>query len=64
MPVAPAPVKANNIATRLEAVAYAPNDNPRGVNRLVISPPCRTLIVGLAGRPLSSRQRRCGYQTR
>jgi hypothetical protein len=50
MPVAPAPVKANDIATRIEAVAYALNDNPSGVNRLVISPLCRTLIVGMAGR--------------
>ena len=50
MPVTPAPVKANDIATRLEAVAYALNDNPRGINRLVISPLCRTLIVGMAGR--------------
>jgi hypothetical protein len=38
MPVSPAPVKANDISTRIEAVAYALNDNPRGINRLVISP--------------------------
>jgi hypothetical protein len=50
MPVTPAPVKANDISTRLEAVAYALNDNPRGINRLAISPLCRTLIVGCAGR--------------
>jgi hypothetical protein len=50
MPVTPAPVKLNNIAERTEAVAYALNDNPRGENRLVISPLCRTLIVGMAGR--------------
>jgi hypothetical protein len=50
MPVTPAPVKANDIDTRIEAVAYALNDNPSGVNRLVISPLCRTLIVGMAGR--------------
>jgi hypothetical protein len=50
MPVTPAPVKANDIATRVEAVAYALNDNPRGINRLVFSPLCRTLIVGMAGR--------------
>jgi hypothetical protein len=50
MPVAPAPVKQNDIATRTEAVAYILNDNPRGHNRLVISPLCRTLIVGMAGR--------------
>jgi hypothetical protein len=42
-------VPANDISTRVEAVAYALNDNPRGVNRLVISPLCRTLIVGMAG---------------
>jgi hypothetical protein len=50
MPVTPAPVKQNDIATRTEAVAYILNDNPRGHNRLVISPLCRTLIVGMAGR--------------
>jgi hypothetical protein len=50
MPVTPAPVKANDIATRTEAVAYALNDNPSGHPRLVISPLCRTLIVGMAGR--------------
>lgn len=50
MPVEPAPVKMNDIETRTEAVAYALNDNPSGVNRLVISPVCRTLIVGMAGR--------------
>jgi hypothetical protein len=50
MPVTPAPVKGNDIETRIEAVAFALNDNPRGVNQLVISPLCRTLIVGTAGR--------------
>jgi hypothetical protein len=50
MPVTPAPVPANDISTRIEAVAYALNDNPSGINRLVISPLCRTLIVGMAGR--------------
>jgi len=50
MPVTPAPVKQNDIATRVEAVAFILNDNPSGVNRLVISPNCRTLIVGMAGR--------------
>lgn len=50
MPVTPAPVKMNNIEERTEAVAYALNDNPSGINRLVISPLCRTLIVGMAGR--------------
>jgi hypothetical protein len=50
MPVTPAPVKQNDIAQRIEAVAYALNDNPSGVSRLVISPLCRTLIIGMAGR--------------
>jgi hypothetical protein len=50
MTVIPAPVKGNDIATRTEAVAYVLNDNPSGINRLVISPACRTLIVGMAGR--------------
>ena len=50
IPVSAAPVKANDISTRLEAVAYALNDNPRGVNHMVVSPLCRTLIVGMAGR--------------
>lgn len=50
MKVTPAPVKQNDIETRTEAVAYALNDNPGGVNYLVISPACRTLIVGMAGR--------------
>lgn len=40
----------NNIVNRVEAVSFALNDNPAGVNRWVISPRCRTLIVGLAGR--------------
>jgi hypothetical protein len=50
MPVSPAPIKQNKIEERTEAVAYILNDNPRGHNRLVISPLCRTLIVGMAGR--------------
>lgn len=50
MSVQPAPVKGNDIATRTEAVAYVLNDNPSGINRMVISPACRTLIVGMAGR--------------
>lgn len=50
MPVTPAPVKQNDIKERTEAVAYALNDNPSGVSRLVFSPICRTLIVGMAGR--------------
>jgi hypothetical protein len=31
MPVTPAPVKGNDIETRIEAVAFALNDNPRAV---------------------------------
>lgn len=50
MPVIPAPVKGNDIETRTEAVAFALNDNPAGINHLVISPACRTLVVGMAGR--------------
>src|SRR3974377_1975368 len=50
MPVRPAPVKQNDVEQRIEAVAYALNDNPSGVSRLIISPLCRTLIVGMAGR--------------
>lgn len=50
MPVTPAPVKQNNINERIEAVAYALNDNPSGHSRLVFSPLCRTLIIGMAGR--------------
>lgn len=50
LPVTPAPVKGNDIAMRTEAVAFALNDNPAGINRMVISPLCRTLIVGCAGR--------------
>jgi len=50
MPVTPAPVRQNNISERLEAVSFALNDNPGGQPRLVISPRCRTLIVGMAGR--------------
>lgn len=40
----------NDIRARVEAVSYALNDNPGGVNRWSVSPRCRTLIVGLAGR--------------
>jgi len=50
MPVRPAPVKMNDIATRTEAVAFALNDNPAGVPRMQISPACRTLVVGCVGR--------------
>lgn len=50
MQIVPCPVKGNDIQTRTEAVAFVLNDNPSGVNRLVISPACRTLITGMAGR--------------
>lgn len=50
MPVTAAPVPQNDIDRRIESVAFILNDNPSGVNRLVISPYCRTLIVGMSGR--------------
>jgi hypothetical protein len=50
MPVTPAPVRQNDIATRTECVAYLLNDNPSGIPRLQISPVCRTLKVGMEGR--------------
>lgn len=50
MPVTPAPIKQNNIDARIEVVAFKLNDNPSGVSSLLISPYCRTLIVGMAGR--------------
>lgn len=50
MPVTPAPVKQNNIELRTAAFAHALNDNPAGVPRVVISPYCRTFIIGCAGR--------------
>ena len=50
MQVTACPVKGNDIQTRTEAVAFVLNDNPSGVNRLVISPACRTLISGMSGR--------------
>lgn len=50
MTVQPAPVKQNNILTRIEAVEYILNDNPGGINRFVLSPTCRSLKVGMSGR--------------
>ena len=50
MHVVPCPVKQNNIELRTEAVAFALNDNPSGIPRMIISPLCRTLIVGCSGR--------------
>jgi hypothetical protein len=50
MPVVAAPIKQNKISERIETVAYALNDNPSGVSRVIISPLCRTLIIGMAGR--------------
>lgn len=50
MQVTAAPVRQNNIEERIEIVAYVLNDNPSGIPRLVISPVCRSLIVGCAGR--------------
>jgi hypothetical protein len=50
MRVTPAPVKQNNIELRTAAFASALNDNPAGVPRVVVSPYCRTFIIGCAGR--------------
>ena len=56
MKVTPAPVKMNDIETRTEAVAYAFNDNPSGIPYMTISPVCRTLVVGCAGRYFLTRE--------
>lgn len=54
IPVAPAPVKQNNIATRVDAVGFLLNDMSGGATggmpRFVMSPLCRSLKVGMAGR--------------
>jgi hypothetical protein len=57
IPVNPAPCPTNDIKERVEAVSHGLNDNPGGVNRWVISPRCRTLIVGLM-RSSTARWRR------
>lgn len=50
MPVSPAPVKQNNLQTRIEAVEHLGSTMYEGRPRLMISPACRTLIVGMEGR--------------
>lgn len=48
--VMPAPVKQNHIETRVSSVAHVLDDNPSGIPRFVLSPLCRTLKIGMAGR--------------
>ncbi len=50
MPVTPAPVKMNMIQTRVDAVDHLGSSMYDGRPRLLISPNCRTLIVGMEGR--------------
>lgn len=51
MKVTPAPVKGNNLETRLEVVAYALQHAPNGHSRVLISAPgCPTLVAGMAGK--------------
>jgi hypothetical protein len=51
----PPGLKNNNIATRVDAVAHALNEMYDGTPRVRISPTCRTLIVGMAGRYFNER---------
>lgn len=50
MPVTPSPVKMNMIQTRVEAVEHLGSSMYDGRPRLLVSPACRTLIVGMEGR--------------
>lgn len=51
MKVTPAPVKGNNLETRIEVVAYALQQMPMGHTRILISAPgCPTLVAGMAGK--------------
>lgn len=50
MRVMAAPVKMNEIETRVGALAHILDDNPSGIARIQISPLCRTLKVGLEGK--------------
>ena len=50
MKVTPSPVKQNLIQTRIEAVEHLGASMYDGRPRLLISPNCRTLIVGMEGR--------------
>jgi hypothetical protein len=47
--VQPAPVKGNNIKTRLEAVEHALQSAPNGYIGFLVSPVCRVLKMALAG---------------
>jgi hypothetical protein len=50
MKVAAAPVKQNQIETRVNALSHILDDNPSGIARFQISPLCRTTKVGLEGK--------------
>ena len=50
IPVIPAPVKQNNIETRIQAVEAPLNEMYDGRPRFMLSPRCRSLKVGMAGR--------------
>jgi len=50
IPVSPAPVKQNNNQTRIEAVEAILNELYDGRPRFLLSPSCRSLKVGMAGR--------------
>lgn len=51
----PSGLKQNNIAMRVDAVAYALNQMYDGAPVVRISPMCRTLVVGIAGRFFNER---------
>ena len=56
MPVMDPPgLKNNSIATRVDTVAFALNEMYDGTPRVRISPTCRSLIVGMAGRYFNER---------
>lgn len=50
MKVAAAPVKMNNIETRVNALSHILDDNPSGIARFQVSPVCRTFKVGMEGK--------------
>ena len=56
MPVKPPPaLKQNQISMRVDTVAYALNEMYDGTPRVRISPLCRTVVVGCAGRYFNER---------
>lgn len=57
LPVTPAPVPQNQIQTRVEAVDHLGSSMYDGKPRLVISPSCRKLIVGMEGRYCYEKKR-------